>query len=145
MNVFLLDYYTRLRAWHDLRNSLSQKTDLQNICIEVDAFWQQCPMSNHYLHPHEIDTWPTPWELLYDNEYCHLARGLGMIYTLMLTGIKDIDFCLGKDDNNEDVALVMVDRAKYVLNYWPDMVVNINLTNFKITDSLSLKNITTKI
>jgi hypothetical protein len=63
----------------------------------------------------------------------------------MLTGIKDIDFCLGKDDNNEDVALVMVDRAKYVLNYWPNMVVNINLKNFKITDSLSLKNITTKI
>jgi hypothetical protein len=50
MNVFLLDYYTRLRAWHDLRNSLSRKTDLQEICIEVDAFWQQCPMSNYYLH-----------------------------------------------------------------------------------------------
>jgi len=63
----------------------------------------------------------------------------------MLTGIKDVDFCLGKDDNNEDVALVMVDRAKYVLNYWPDMVVNINLKNFKITDSLSLTNIITKI
>jgi hypothetical protein len=63
----------------------------------------------------------------------------------MLTGIKDVDFCLGKDDNNEDVALVMVDRAKYILNYWPNMVVNINLKNFKITDSLNLKNITTKI
>jgi len=63
----------------------------------------------------------------------------------MLTGIKEVDFSLGKDDNNEDVALVIVDRAKYVLNYWPDMVVNINLQNFKITDSLSLKNIIRKI
>jgi len=68
-----------------------------------------------------------------------------MIYTLMLTGIKEIDFSLGKDDNNEDVALVIVDHAKYVLNYWPNMVVNINLQNFKITDSLSLKNIIRKI
>ena len=68
-----------------------------------------------------------------------------MIYTLMLTGIKDVDFSLGKDDNNEEVALVMVDRAKYILNYWPDMVVNINLKNFKITNSLSIKNIITKI
>ena len=68
-----------------------------------------------------------------------------MIYTLMLTGIKDVDFSLGKDDNNEEVALVMVDRAKYILNYWPDMVVNINLTNFNITNNLNIKNIITKI
>jgi hypothetical protein len=144
INVFQLNYDYRLISWYDLRQTL-QNADTKTKCLEIDKWWQSAPLVNHYLHPHEIDTWPTPWELLYDNEYCHLARGLGMIYTLMLTGIKDIDFCLGKDDNNEDVALVMVDRAKYVLNYWPDMVVNINLTNFKITDSLSLKNITTKI
>lgn len=144
INVFQLNYDSRLRSWYDLRQTL-QNADTETKCLEIDKWWQSAPLVNHYLHPHEIESWPSPWELLYDNEYCHLARGLGMIYTLMLTGIKDIDFCLGKDDNSEDVALVMVDRAKYVLNYWPDMVVNINLTNFKITDSLSLTNIITKI
>ena len=68
-----------------------------------------------------------------------------MIYTLMLTGIKDVDFSLGKDDNNEEVALVMVDRAKYILNYWPDMVVNINLREFKFTDTLDLQELKKKI
>ena len=144
INVFQLNYDSRLRSWYELRQTL-QNADTKTKCLEIDKWWQSAPTVNHYLHPHEIDTWPGPWELLYDNEYCQIARGLGMIYTLMLTGIKDIDFCLGKDDNNEDVALVMVDRAKYILNYWPDMVVNINLKNFKITDSLSLTNITTKI
>jgi hypothetical protein len=143
-NVFQLNYDSRLRSWYDLRQTL-QNADTKTKCLEIDKWWQSTPIVNHYLHPHEIDTWPTPWELLYDNEYCHIARGLGMIYTLMLTGIKDVDFSLGKDDNNEEVALVMVDRAKYVLNYWPDMVVNINLKNFKITNSLSIKNIITKI
>jgi hypothetical protein len=144
INVFQLNYDSRLRSWYDLRQTL-QTADTKTKCLEIDTWWQSAPIVNHYLHPHEIDVWPTPWELLYDNEYCHIARGLGMIYTLVLTGIKDVDFCLGKDDNNEEVALVIVDRAKYVLNYWPNMVVNINLKNFKITDSLSLKNIITKI
>jgi hypothetical protein len=144
INVFQLNYDYRLRSWYDLRQTL-QNADTKTKCLEIDTWWQSAPIVNHYLHPHEIDAWPTPWELLYDNEYCHIARGLGMIYTLVLTGIKDVDFSLGKDDNNEDVALVIVDRAKYVLNYWPNMVVNINLKNFKITDSLSLKNIITKI
>ena len=143
-NVFQLNYDARLRSWYDLRQTL-QNADTKTKCLEIDKWWQSTPIVNHYLHPHEIDTWPTPWELLYDNEYCHIARGLGMIYTLTLTGIKDVDFCLGIDDNSEEVALVMVDRAKYVLNYWPNMVVNINLKNFKITNSLSIKNIITKI
>lgn len=144
INVFQLNYDSRLRSWYELRQTL-QNSDIQTKCLEIDKWWQHAPIVNHYLHPHEIDTWPTPWELLYDNEYCHVARGLGMIYTLMLTGIKEVDFSLGKDDNNEDVALVIVDHAKYVLNYWPNTVVNINLQNFKITDSLSLKNIIRKI
>jgi hypothetical protein len=144
INVFQLNYDSRLRSWYELRQSL-QNADIKTKCLEIDKWWQSAPIVNHYLHPHEIDTWPGPWDLLNDNEYCYIARGLGMVYTLLLLGVTDIDFALGKDDNDEDVALVMVDRAKYIMNYWPDMVVNINLTNFKITDSLSLKNITTKI
>ena len=144
MNVFQLNYDARLRSWYDLRQKL-QNADTATKCIEIDKWWQSAPLVNHYLHPHEIDTWPGPWELLNDNEYCYLARGLGMIYTLLLTGITDVDFCIGKDDNDEDVALVTVDNAKYVLNYWPDMVVNINLQNFTLTRSLDIQNIKTKL
>jgi hypothetical protein len=144
MNVFQLNYDSRLQNWYDLRQKL-QNADTATKCIEIDNWWQSAPLVNHYLHPHELDTWPGPWELINDNEYCLLARGLGMIYTLLLTGITDVDFCIGKDDNDEDVALVTVDNAKYVLNYWPNMVVNINLQNFKITSSLDLNKIKTKL
>jgi len=144
MNIFQSSYEARLQDWFQLRKSVTS-LPIEQQCIAIDKWWQQAPMVNHYLHPHEIDTWPGPWELLNDNEYCSLARGLGMIYTLLLTGVTDVDFCIGKDDNDEDVALVTVDNAKYVLNYWPDMVVNINLTNFKITNSLDLNKIKTKL
>lgn len=144
MNIFQSSYEARLQDWFQLRASVIN-LPIEQRCIIIDEWWQHAPLVNHYLHPHEIDTWPGPWELLNDNEYCPLARGLGMIYTLLLTGVTDVDFCIGKDDNDEDVALVMVDNAKYVLNYWPDMVVNINLTNFKITNSLDLNKIKTKL
>jgi hypothetical protein len=92
-----------------------------------------------------MESWPGPWELLNDNEYCHLARGLGMIYTLLLLGITDIDFSLGKDDNSEDVVLVLVDNAKYIMNYWPDTVISNNLKEFKIVQKLDLQIIIKKI
>jgi hypothetical protein len=143
MNVFLSDYYTRLREWHGLKISL-QDADIQTICVEVDKFWQQCPMSNHYLHPADIEDWPNPWDLLNDNNYCDYARALGMLYTLMLLGVKDIDFVDAIDDNANEVALVLVDSAKYVMNWCPDSVLSTDLTKFKIvrrlgTDSLIKK------
>ena len=65
-----------------------------------------------------------------------------MVYTLMLLGIKSIDIAEAKDDNSEDVVLVLVDSAKYVMNYWPDSVLNIKLSDFtsvKYINTSSLK------
>ena len=144
INVFQLNYDARLRSWYDLRKSL-ENADTKTKCLEIDRWWQSAPLVNHYLHPHEISAWPGPWELLNDNEYCLFARGLGMIYTLLLSGINDIDFCMATDDNSEDVALVLVDNAKYVLNYWPDSVLNINLQDFKVVQKIDITEIKTKL
>ena len=141
INVFLLDYYTRLREWHKLRDNL-QESDLQTICIEVDKFWQRAPLLNHYLHPADVVDWPGPWELINDNEYCIYGRGLGMIYTLMLLGIKDIDFVTATDYNSNDVVIILVSCAKYILNWNPNSVLNTSLTEFsniKYIDISSLK------
>jgi hypothetical protein len=144
INIFLLDFYARLRAWHELKESL-QDADLQTRCIEVDKFWQQCPMMSHYLHPADIEDWPNPWDLLNDNNYCDYARALGMIYTLMLLGINDIDFVDALDDNANEVVLVLVDNAKYVMNWCPNSVVNTDLTQFKIVQHISTDSLTKKI
>lgn len=144
INVFLQDFYTRLRAWHELKENLQNK-DLETVCVEVDRFWQRCPMSAHYLHPDEIESWPNPWELLKDNDYCYYARALGMIYTLLHLGIKNIDFVDGIDDNGEMAVLVLVDSAKYVMNWYPDSVLNTNLTDFKITKHINIETLIKKI
>ena len=144
INVFLLDYYTRLREWHKLRDNL-QESDLQTICVEVDRFWQRAPLSAHYLHPADVVDWPGPWELISDNDYCKYARALGMVYTLMLLGINAIDFVEAIDYNRENVVLVLVDDAKYVMNYWPDSVLNISLADFTVTKQLNISSLKKKI
>ena len=143
INIFLLDYYTRLREWFKLKETLVGQ-DLSTICIEVDRFWQRVPISTYYLHPDDIDDWPNPWELINDNNYCYYARALGMVYTLLLLGIKDIDFVDAIDDNSENVVLVLVDNAKYVLNYWPDSVVKTTLTDFTITKHINIRSLKKK-
>ena len=144
INVFQLNYDSRLKSWYELRKSI-EKADVATKCVEIDKWWQHAPLVTHYLHPKDKQTWPGPWDLLVDNQYCNIARGLGMIYTLLLSGIEDIDFCIALDDNSEEVAIVTVDRAKYVLNYWPDSVLNINLQDFKVVQTIDITDIKTKL
>ena len=143
-NIFILDYETRLRSWVDLRNKLLRLSDTE-IAVEIDRFWQTVPLTNHYLHPDFIKDWPNPWELISDNTYCYYARALGMIYTLLLLGNKNIDLVEAFDDNNNEVVLVLYDNAKYVMNYWPGTVLNNSITDFKITRKHDLVPLYSKI
>lgn len=143
-NIFILDFEARLKSWVDLRNKLLRQPILDQI-IEVDKFWQRVPIQNHYLHIDYIKDWPDPWTLLSDNTYCYYARALGMIYTLLLLGNKNIELVEAKDDNNNEVVLVLVNNAKYVLNYWPDTVVNNDINDFVITRTLDITSLYNKI
>jgi len=144
VNVFQLNYETRLKSWYDLRKSL-ENSDIETVCLAIDKWWQYAPLLNHHLHPDDVDNWPGPWELLVENNYCQLSRGLGMVYTLQLVGIKDIDFCLAIDDNSEECALVMVDNAKYILNYYPNTVISNSLQDFKLGNPVNMDIINKKI
>jgi len=68
-----------------------------------------------------------------------------MIYTLILLDTKNIELVEAKDDNSNEVVLVLVDSAKYVLNYWPGTVVNNHITDFKIIRTLDISPLYNKI
>ena len=144
INVFQLSYEARLKSWYDLRKSL-ENSDIKTRCTQIDDWWQKAPIVNHYLHPQEVTDWPGPWELLVENNYCQIARGLGMVYTLLLLGIKDVDFSLAIDDNSEECALVMVNNAKYILNYYPNTVISNSLQDFKLGNPVNMDKINKKI
>jgi len=144
MNVFQLNYETRLNSWYNLRSTL-EHSDTKTKCVEIDKWWQNAPLVNHHLHILDSESWPGPWDLLVENTYCTVARALGMCYTLHLMNINDIDLVEATDNQGEDMVLVLVDRAKYVLNYWPDTVVNNNSNNFSIKRHIDVSSIKLKL
>jgi hypothetical protein len=68
-----------------------------------------------------------------------------MIYTLLFLGVCRIDLAIAKDDNGEQVVLVLVDGAKYILNYWPESVLNIKLSDFTIVKKIDTTPLQRKI
>jgi len=144
MNIFQSTYEARLQDWFQLRTSVTS-LPIEQQCITIDKWWQDAPLVTHHLHPQDIDNWPDPWELLSENTYCEVARALGMCYTLHLIGITDIELVLARNDTAEDVVLVLVDNAKYIMNYWPNTVISNTLKDFKIVQKLDLQTIITKI
>ena len=53
--------------------------------------------------------------------------------------------CLARNETAEDVVLVLVDNAKYILNYWPNTVISNTLKDFKVVQKLDLQTIIKKI
>lgn len=140
MNIFQLDYAERLRAWAQLREQIATQT-VQQKCVHTDDWWQAAPLVNHYLHLHSPGTWPSPWELLTNNVYCTVARGLGMCYTLYMSGVDQLELATAIDDHGFDHVLVLVDCDKYILNWWPDTVLNNNLDYFTVRDRYDVSSI----
>ena len=112
----------RLRAWNDLR-SQCQSLDVESALTAINTWWFRAPWQPYHLHWDDQPEWPDPWELLSDNIYCDLARGLGIVYTISLldrTDMADTELVLTETGDN----LVLVAREKYILNWNRDSIVN---------------------
>jgi hypothetical protein len=112
----------RLEAWVELR-SRCQTLDLDSALTAINQWWFTSPWQPYYLHWDDQTDWPDPWQLLSDNVYCDLARGLGIMYTISLldrADMADAELVLAEDGSN----LVLVAKEKYILNWSPDNVVN---------------------
>ena len=114
----------RLRSWYTLRESL-QTASIEQTLEDINRWWNHCPWQPYYLHWDDQNSWPDPWQLLSDNIYCEVARGLGILYTITLLNRTDLTSArLVLTENGHN--LVLVDQTKYILNWDPDIVVNTN-------------------
>jgi hypothetical protein len=62
-----------------------------------------------------------------------------------MSGIDDVKIVEATDSFGNDVVLVLVDNAKYVLNYWPDTVVNNCLQDFTVKKHIDIATLLKKI
>ena len=109
------DFADRLESWADLRTTANSQPLEQALAL-VDTWWQRTPWQPYYLHWDDEPTWPDPWQLLSDNTFCELARGLGILYTVSMLDHPDlVSARLVLTD--EGCNLVEVNNFKYILNY----------------------------
>lgn len=137
MNIFLIDYETRLQSWHNLKENV-KNSDIKTKCIKIDEWWQYAPTVNHYLHPKDTQNWPDPWELLVENLYCNVAKALGMCYTLYMTGEENFRMVTATDRMGNDVVLILV-NDEHILNYWPNTVETNTLNDFDIKSEINIQ------
>lgn len=113
----------RLAAWTRLRDQAAS-LDTESCLHSINTWWFNAPWCAYHLHWDDRAEWPDPWQLLSDNVYCSLARGLGIMYTIVLLDRDDLlDAQLIETDTDN---LVCVSSEKYTLNWDSGSVVNIN-------------------
>lgn len=117
-------FQLRLDAWANLRQQI--QTDNAELALtKINSWWFHSPWRAYHLHWDDQLTWPDPWELLSDNLYCDVARGLGILYTISLLdhpALTDAELVFTDEGNN----LVLVCKRKYILNWDPETIVNTN-------------------
>jgi hypothetical protein len=112
----------RLAAWSALRDQVQSMT-CQEALEKINAWWYLTPWKPYYLHWDDQPRWPDPWQLLSDDVYCPVAKGLGILYTISMLDRADMaDATLVLTDSGDN--LVLVGKTKYILNWSPDSVVN---------------------
>jgi len=136
------DFSERLESWAQLKQQWCH-LDQEPAWIKINQWWFQTPWTAYHLHWDDQADWPDPWQLLSDDQYCPVARGLGIMYTISMldrVDLQDAQMIEYQSDN-----LVLVNKEKYILNWDPDQVVNISLGKSKPRRQVSQEQIKQKI
>ncbi len=140
------NYEDRLITWHDLRCSTLEDP---SFLLEVNDFWQFAPEVKPIFDWREPQNWPDPWELIREDDQSDLARALGIVYTIILSGRNNLvdvtTLSLCTDTAVLETNLVIVEQGKYVLNWTPREIVNINLQQLSVICSISAVDLASKI
>ena len=132
----------RLESWAQLRQQAST-ADVETALHAINSWWFQTPWRAYHLHWDDQVVWPDPWQLLSDDLYCPLARGLGILYTITMLDRPDLqDAVLTEVDNDN---LVLVHEKKYILNWDSEQMLNINLGHIKSQHSVTQEQIQQQI
>ena len=115
-------FEARLASWTFLREQC-QDLPVEPALARINDWWFRAPWQPYYLHWDDRLSWPDPWQLLSDNVYCEVARGLGILYTITLLDRADMapaHLVLTDAGHN----LVLVTKEKYILNWNATSIVN---------------------
>ena len=132
----------RLESWQQLRRA-AESMSADDAVESINTWWFRAPWRAYHLHWDDRGDWPDPWQLLSDNIYCPVARGLGILYTVAMIDHPELQDAVLIDTGADN--LVLINQEKYILNWDPDQVVNISLGRLKPRRRVSQEQIKQKI
>ena len=100
--------------WRQFRDSLETSQDPIQDTIN---FYNLAPACTYAADPFTPSTWPDPWELLEENNYCSFVKILAICYTLQLTDVLSqahYEIHITRDNENSET---------YYLLYVNDIVI----------------------
>jgi hypothetical protein len=100
----------------------------------VNDWWFRAPIINKSISWQDYPNWPNPWQLLQQDGWCDLARALGIVYTLLLIDTNSSDSISLVNTNLGN--LVLAGHGKYILNWVPGDLLNIESTPITIQRQL---------
>jgi len=136
------NFEERLTAWNQLRQSIKD-LPLETALTQINAWWFRVPWRAYHLHWDDQLTWPDPWQLLSDDLYCPLARGLGILYTITMLDRPDLQDAALAEIGSDN--LVLVAGEKYILNWDSDTIVNISPAGLQTQHSITQEQIKQQI
>jgi len=136
MNPFLMQTQQLMSEWKAIRTQMETQTEKEQLQSVAD-FWAQAPLATMAYDPEALDTYPTPWEMMHENDWCANSVAVGMEFTLRLGGwsadrlrvrmMRDYDLSVQK--------LILEVDGKYLLNYEYSSVTDIPTTRYDILES----------
>ena len=104
-----------------MRFSLTKdQTDKDQLLIVAD-YWHQFPISTFYLDVDRPEYWPSPWQILFEGDYCRSTLAYLMEQTLLMSDDRwdtsRLKLKLIDDRMNSNLFMILVADNKYVANY----------------------------
>jgi hypothetical protein len=110
----------RVKNWKIFRKSLENLNELDAL-QQLATYWASVPFVDNYLDYECPNTWPTPWEILYNGTFCPTAIAFLMFKTLELSAKNwqknQMKICIIKDLAKSEIISALVLNNTYVLNY----------------------------
>lgn len=119
MNPFILSPPERIRSWRSLREDIKGLDSISGL-TKVNSWWWQAPIVQFSLDYDRPETWPTPWEMMYENEFDSTAKAYMMAETLVLSEKveeSDLEIQVINCKKIQEVKSTLVVFGEYILNY----------------------------
>lgn len=122
-NIFLLNPYEIMKNWCEFRKKLETKNK-EEILTEVNSYWWKVPTVTYLIDYEKPNSWPTPWELIFEKQFDETSRAYIMAETIYMIKTEifknsKINLMIIKDYNFEKIRSILV-VDNYVLNYTHD-------------------------